>query len=87
MVELRSSLRLLDQPPEVLAAVSEIVHTGPAELLGEDDEHKSYRAEWNGQTYYFDVCGTVGEIGPWRNGKVTRPAAIAVESGPSLDFR
>jgi hypothetical protein len=85
MVELRSSLRLLEQPPEVLAAVSEIVRTGQAELLGENDEHISYRAEWQGQIYYFDVSGTEGQIGPWRNGKVTRPAAIA--SGPTADVR
>jgi hypothetical protein len=83
MVELRSSLQLLDQPPEVIAAVIEMVRTGKAELLGENRDHSSYRAVWAGQIYYFDVFGIQDQMGPWRNGKLTRPVAMASGGPPS----
>lgn len=67
MMELRSSLKLLDQPAAVRAAVVQMVKKGEAQMLTVLGEHnQAYRVDFHGDVYYFEFYGPEERIDPWR---------------------
>jgi hypothetical protein len=68
--ELRSSARLLTGPPTIIEAVQELVRAGKAECIRtQGSERGSYRAEHDGEVYYFDYDSRTGLLGPWNRGR------------------
>jgi hypothetical protein len=70
MVELRSSLRLLEAPASVQAAVAELVRECKADLLSiRTEDRASYRVEWNGEIFYLDYSAAAGRLLAWFEGR------------------
>jgi hypothetical protein len=69
-VVLRSSLRLMAEPPQVRDAIAQIVRDGKAELVKKwrNNDRASYQATYEGTVVYVDYSKMKDCILPWSGG-------------------